>query len=422
MEHLRALLRQGPSKVRQQNLVPLAWSEALRGSLRRIATGQDKALVPIDIPLSSFLLMIADGGIPEAENGILALLRENVEQCVANNEVFISLLNAAFTMQRFDLVAAMLQDRHCFSSDLEISVEPNGLETGQVQWELTAEGKCRFIFDTACFSCDNTRLDILALHWEFPLLAYYAMSEEREFGSIVPGRRDIGKSPGLAYCDSRPEFFLIPDCIYVPSRGYSFAREAYERDCVAWQNRRPVGMWRGSTTGIPSKPGDWMSLPRIKLCEISRKYKGTGLIDAGISSVVQFTDPGVISEIKDSGLISGFMPWQHWNRYKYLIDIDGNSSPWSNLFQRLLTGSAVLKVESPSGYRQWYYDRLVPWANYVPIASDMWDLMEKIEFLNRHDALAERIGQRGAELARELSFEAELERSVPVVSAAFRVL
>jgi hypothetical protein len=156
------------------------------------------------------------------------------------------------------------------------------------------------------------------------------------------------------------------------------------------------------------------------LCELARGQAESGLIDAGISSVVQFSDPTVVHEIEESGLLRGPVPWQEWGRYKYQIDIDGNSSPWSNLFQKLLTGSTVLKVESARGLRQWFYDELVPWQNYVPIAPDLSDLMSKINWLTVNDSRAQRIGQSGLELAERLTYDREIERGMAVISAAFR--
>ena len=56
-----------------------------------------------------------------------------------------------------------------------------------------------------------------------------------------------------------------------------------------------------------------------------------------------------------------YVPEIAFPAYKFQIDIDGNTNSWPGLFQKLLTGSAILKVASPYGYRQWYYDRLRPW-------------------------------------------------------------
>jgi hypothetical protein len=399
---------------------PLVWSAAKREELIRAGQGEIRTAAPVDAALAPLLLRCADGDFDEAEPAVIELLRQHCELRALDNESFISLLNAAFTVQRFDIVAAMLRDRHGFQGNLSIDADEAGLGVGQLRWEISPSGAHRFGFDPTCFGDDGTRLEILAFHWEFPLFAKYSYQEDQESGSVIAGRRDVGLSHGLAYCDSRPGFFLIPDCVFVPSRGYSHVRDHYRTNAAGWQTRRPVALWRGGTSGVPGHPNNWESLPRIQLCQIADKYQHTGLIDAGITSIVQFTDPNVANEIRKAGLVRGFISWQDWHQYKYLIDIDGNSNAWSGLFQRLLTGSTVLKVESINGYRQWYYDKLVPWQNYVPVASNMWDLMDKVMWLYRHDAIAERIGGAGFALAQELSYDAELHRAMMVVSSAFR--
>ena len=90
---------------------------------------------------------------------------------------------------------------------------------------------------------------------------------------------------------------------------------------------------------------------------------------------------------------------------------DRNSNAWSGLFEKLLSGSVVLKVASPYNFRQWYYDELIPWVNFVPIDSDMSDLVEKIHWLHKNDDEARIIGENGARLANNLSYERELNRA-----------
>ena len=83
--------------------------------------------------------------------------------------------------------------------------------------------------------------------------------------------------------------------------------------------------------------------------------------------------------------------------FRYHIDIDGASNAWRSLFLKLLSGSPVVKVESAWGFRQWYYDRLVPWVNYVPVRSDLADFIEAVEWIKAHDDEAQKIGQAGRE-------------------------
>jgi hypothetical protein len=145
-----------------------------------------------------------------------------------------------------------------------------------------------------------------------------------------------------------------------------------------------------------------------------------GLIDAAISNIVQMPDSESGEQLASSGLTGAFLPSTGLEAFKYQIDIDGNTNSWPGLFKKLLSASPVLKVASPQDYRQWYYDRLRPWVNHVPVESDMSDLPEKVRWLRSHDSVARRIGQCGRELALSLDWETELQRTVPTIAAAFR--
>ena len=204
------------------------------------------------------------------------------------------------------------------------------------------------------------------------------------------------------------------------SNRYSRFRAEFHNNNIPWGGRIPVAIWRGATTGQPMDPTlGWRSLPRIRLCEIARANPTT--IDAGITKVGQINDPSANDWLQSRDLMREFVPAGEFQRYRYQIDIDGNTNSWPGLFIKLLSGSPVLKVASPGGYRQWVlYDRLVPWINYIPVDTDMGDLAGKIEWLRAHDEIARRIGESGRELADMLSDEQEISRTAPVIAAAIR--
>jgi FkbM family methyltransferase len=419
MEHVRRILAADQSS-RGRRLFPVVWSQGRREQLRQTASGEVAGYSPADRILSQFLLLCADGECDSAESGILDVLRFNLEGLRKDGETYISLLNALFVIQRLDLVGAMLRDRFGFPRDVNLAFEDSGFGIGILRWDISADGEHCFVFDSTALRDDNTRNEILNFYWEFPLLAHYAAQGETESGSVLLNRGDLGQKPGLAYCDNRPDYFLIPDAVFVPSEGYRWARHVLKTKQIPWQDRQPVAFWRGATTGMKPSERAWRGLERIRLCEIARAHQHTGLFDVGISGLTQISDPAVAQEIMDSGLVLGRVPWEEWGRYKYLIIIDGNSSPYSNLIQALLTGSPVLRVESSRALRQWFYNELIPWHNYIPIAPDMSDLVEKVRWLIRNDEFARRVGENGRALAETMTIERELQRSVPVISAAFR--
>ncbi|WP_108468411.1 glycosyl transferase family 90 [Polynucleobacter difficilis] len=222
-------------------------------------------------------------------------------------------------------------------------------------------------------------------------------------GSMFLNLDDAAETDGLAFCSNRGGQILIPDTDFLETKGYLKTRNQFDANPVAWEQRRPVAFWRGNTTGIRS--GDsWRTIPRIQLCEICSDPEVSSLFDVGLSGLAQI--PKVEkNSLEASGLMRAYVPIILSNQYKYQIDIDGNSNAWAGLFQKLFSKSAVMKIASPHGFRQWYYDRLIPWEHFVPIESGMGDLVEKTQWLIANDHKAMLIGQKGAELASNLSYD-----------------
>jgi hypothetical protein len=414
----RQLLEQGPLPGLERH--DIAWSDAYKGKLEVIALGQGAVRTPLDISLAPVFLRYCNGDAQGADEQLHEIATKNLDSLASDHEGFITLAFALFVAQKFDILAALLGERYGFTHPLELAAGNPGPGQSRILWTIDDQKRHRFAFDPQAFKSDKTRTDILGFVWLMPLLTHYANSTDVETGKVIINTADMGSTPGLAYCDNRPDYFLIPDCIFVPSRGYAYHRSQAMEHPVPWERRRPVAMWRGATTGIPTRPGDWRSLERVRLCQMARSCSCPDFFDVGLSSVIQFPNPAIVDEIKSSGLMAPFIPALQWNEFKYLIDIDGNSSPWSNLFQRLLTGSTVLKVESSRGLQQWYYDSLKPWVNYVPISCSLTDLADKVAWLRRHDNVAQAIGEAGRQLAMTLSYERELDRAVPVITAALK--
>jgi hypothetical protein len=72
------------------------------------------------------------------------------------------------------------------------------------------------------------------------------------------------------------------------------------------------------------------------------------------------------------------------------------------------------------GTCKWYYYRLVPWQHYVPVESDMRDLVEEARWVLTHNERAGVIGSRGAALASTITYDAELRRAVDTIADAIR--
>ena len=98
--------------------------------------------------------------------------------------------------------------------------------------------------------------------------------------------------------------------------------------------------------------------------------------------------------------------------HKFVIDIDGNANSW-NFLAKLRLGSCVVKVETE--WCQWFSARLIPWRHYVPVAADLADLRDKLDWCFTHDDEAKRIARAGREFALGFSFDRELAEASRVI-------
>jgi lipoprotein signal peptidase len=223
--------------------------------------------------------------------------------------------------------------------------------------------------------------------------------------------------PGLSFCDYGEDTFLLPDPVYIMTAGYKDIASYFETNPIAWNDRKLIGFWRGSTTGRLHDVPSWEHLPRIRLCSIGASRPD--LFDIGVTSIIGGLESNT-DDIRERGYVKDYIPDNDYQQYRFHIDIDGNSNSWPGLFTKLLTGSPVLKVASSLNFKQWYYDRLKPWVNFVPVSADMHDLTQRLEWLSRHEAAAQDIGEAGRRLAQNLTLSREIEASNDAILAALR--
>jgi hypothetical protein len=248
----------------------------------------------------------------------------------------------------------------------------------------------------------------LALIGDAPLASLHVTAEISDGEVSGPGL--------LSLCSRDSRAILIPDHLFVLSRGYEECRQLARANRAEWGARSDRIVWRGSTTGGGIIAKDDLSfddtdlIPRVRLCLLLR---GTADTDVKISAVVQSNDADRDGDrLAKAGILGPYMSPIAWHSCKFAIDIDGNSNAWSNLFIRLIMGCCVLKVASPTGYRQWYYDDLKPWSHYVPVTADLSDLQDRIAWCRANLDECRRIAAAGQEFAMVRSYEAEIASGI----------
>jgi Glycosyl transferase family 90 len=226
---------------------------------------------------------------------------------------------------------------------------------------------------------------------------------------------------GLAFCACHDDVILVPDPVFVNSGGYAAFRAP--SSARPWRLRRDTVLWRGTSTGIGRVTTDTMAVgdpelrQRIRMCLLLRSVQGA---DAKISKTESDASALDRERLRRHGLCGGRIAQRNWGRYKFALDVDGHTNAWSNFFVRMLLGCCVLKIESQRGFRQWYYNKLMPWRHYVPVRADMADLVEKIEWCRSHDVECADIARAGFAVAHAMSVESEIAEAARRLEAASR--
>lgn len=180
-----------------------------------------------------------------------------------------------------------------------------------------------------------------------------------------------------------------------------FSRDYLFDFSTEWEQRKPVAVFRGSSTGTGVTVE---TNPRLKLACISKQYPE--FLDAGITKwclrprkvkgvpYLQTIDPKLQSAL---GLVSPLTPLEQ-SKYKYIINVDGHVSAF-RLSLELSMGSVVLLVDSP--YKMWYRSALREWEHFVPVQADLSDLMTQILWCMEHDAECKIITQNALEFYKK---------------------
>lgn len=215
----------------------------------------------------------------------------------------------------------------------------------------------------------------------------------------------------LSFCSQVPDY-LVVDPMFVETGGYLVQRGLYG-EARPWSEREDKAYWRGTDTGV-FRYHDFTQAPRVVLAQLAAD--NPELLDAKLTQVE--LRPGWEHKqayYNDKDLFGSSEPQERILDFRYQIDVDGNTNSWPGLFLKLLSGSPVLKFASEAGFKQWYYSELKAWDNFVPVASDGSDLLEKLAWLRENPAEAEEIGRRGRELALSFTYDRAIEGAVDAI-------
>ncbi len=216
--------------------------------------------------------------------------------------------------------------------------------------------------------------------------------------ACIGNARDF-RGPVLSFAKSVTDFYsiMIPD--FEALGGYSRLLEEVRlaNRRFPWRRKTSQAFWRGNSTGGSLNLHNYFSFPRIQLVALSLKYPE--FLDARLMGLVQLEDQAVAELLTQQGYLGNFLPTFNHMQYKYQILVDGNTCAYSRAVWELFSNSVMFKHESPN--IQWYYNELVPFVHYIPVANDFHDLIDKIHWAMSHDSETQQIVKNANEFAHK---------------------
>jgi hypothetical protein len=206
---------------------------------------------------------------------------------------------------------------------------------------------------------------------------------------ITPDFDDQAPILAFARAEDAPYVVCVPDAFTIAEWSLLSREIVAHNRLNPWKRKKEQAFWRGQVNdfhrNLPPELmlADYSNQPRYRISLLSTLYPD--LIDAGFnamgaapdylwSALADFHKPGVS--------IANHLP------YAYLPTLDGAMCTFPGYLWRLLSNCLVMKV--PGGI-QWFYAGLQPYFHYIPIRSDLSDLVEKITWARAHDADCQQI-------------------------------
>ena len=216
---------------------------------------------------------------------------------------------------------------------------------------------------------------------------------------------------------SAPFVELIVDPYFFFSDGFRGLRDAVAGGGLpSWSDRRDAIFWRGSGShnGWTVSGRRVQTLRDIPRVELALRLRDDPRADVGLVGAWNDQPEAETNAFfQDQRILRPRADMVVHAAHRYQLDIDGVANAWATL-ERLLTGSCVLKIESP--FEMWFYPRFQPWVHYVPVSADLADLELRLDWCRSHEEDARAIAQAGQALALSLTYDVAIDAAVAALS------
>ncbi len=167
-----------------------------------------------------------------------------------------------------------------------------------------------------------------------------------------------------------------------------------------WDSKIEKVIFRGKLTGCAS---EYDTNIRLKAAKLGKEFPE--LLDVGLVNFntrlkkakgqpVSVFDPKEFDiELKDKITDSQKL------QFKYILNLDGNVSAF-RLGSELASGSVLFLPES--SYKMWYSNQLIPYKHYIPIAKNLENLIDQVDWCKKNDNKCKKISENALKLHTKL--------------------
>jgi hypothetical protein len=193
--------------------------------------------------------------------------------------------------------------------------------------------------------------------------------------------------------------------------GYLTAVPEADRPWSAKQNR---AIFRGQFTGkIPAHhhPTNMTAMEQCKLlprCQLVYASVASSLVDAKLALPVLEARKDFPTVLDGVELYSERVSLPDMLSYKAIIMLEGNDV--SSGLKWALFSNSVVMAQSPTKTSWAMEELLEPWQHYIPLADDLSDVEEKMQWVVDNDVEAQEIAQRGRLWISDLVFHPDADR------------
>lgn len=177
---------------------------------------------------------------------------------------------------------------------------------------------------------------------------------------------------------------------------------------VAWKDKKPMAVFRGSSTGAGVTPKTNKRLNAFEIGQSNKNVLDVGFVKWNTRPRKHITSYYLETIERTSyPTVAPMSLQEQTDKYKYILNVEGHVAAY-RLSYELSSGSVVLLVES--NWKMWYSRYLKPMVHYVPVKPDLSNLVSQIKWCKNNDAECQKIAKNAMDFyTKYLGYDAILD-------------